>query len=255
MNAITKVFKRKPTLKQFVEKGLTANGGNYDQIAKRMNTINLFCSVAKEFDASCNFETLQQAYTDFFTDSDKIAEFEPSAEGIYTATYKRQMPCKKGDPNKLQQGGKYSFLFSHYREKVTKTGYYLSKPQGISIMQQEETGKPIIYLGYNKRGATFYKTDSYLYFLDNLNVVAFHWEDSLNYDEYCLGSDGTHAEFTFDQNNRLVKVEFANQGRLWWDKPKIINFENGYFLPKDDGKTTPQLTGGSEDSSESGLRK
>ena len=98
-------------------------------------------------------------------------------------------------------------------------------------MQQVETKKPIVFFGQHKKIVESHFKNTYLYFCDN--KILFHDEYSANYEEIPLWGWGTHGEFIFDDNNKLIEVktrEMTEPRLKLWGGESSTKFEEGNIL-------------------------
>lgn len=212
-NKENKIAKFKQTtsskdLIKFIKIALQENGGDYERILKRMNIVYNFIQAAKECNVDCNFSKIEEAWNDFFIGGDKIKKAK-FAEGFFNSMYE-----KLGDEKRR-----------------------IWSKRGVSIMQHEETKRPVMYFGQRKAWAEFHKKDTALFFCDD--GIMFHDTYLANFDEIPLWGSGTHAEFDFDELDRLTRVSFKKmtEPRLgFWGKETVINFDCGYFLEQENYK-------------------
>lgn len=202
-------------LVKFIQDGLEHNGGDYQMIADRMDTIAEFIKAAKSCGCKADFSHIVEAFDDFFLGNKKVRNVEFAPDNTYKAVY----------------------------EKPDDENNRIWCKRGVAVVRDKTTQQPILYFGRRKRWAEMQRNDTGLLF--DLNQIKFHDECLANYDEIALWGGGTQAEFDFDNLNRLTKVRYREMAepRLGqWGPTKEINFDGGYFLTKEnytDNHTEP----------------
>lgn len=183
------------TIVDFVENALISNGGNYEDIYQKLLTISEFAKHAKEYGVECFLGSIDETLKDFFTDQQDIKHF-PLKGKLYTAFYAK----KEG------------------------RGFY--NHRGVTVMQDEQTMKPIMYYGRRHQKAELHTNDCIFAFGDD--KVIFRDESDTSYGEIPLWGVGTYAEFSFDESNHLttIKYRYKTNPRLgFWSKEQICEFD------------------------------
>lgn len=184
------------TIVDFVENALISNGGNYEDIYQKLLALAEFATHAKEYGVQCNLRGVNETLRDFFTYQTDIAFF-PVKDKPYAAFY-----AKKDGSN-----------FYNYR--------------GVTVLQDEQAKKPVMYYGRRHKNAETHRKDCIFCFGDD--VVILRDESKANYNEIPLWGDGTHAEFSFDENNHItrVKYRYMTEARLgFWSKEQVCEYDD-----------------------------
>lgn len=195
---ITPIMKKKKkvrSLVDFVEYSLTSNGGNYEDIYKKLLAMSEFAKSAEEYGVDCNLARVDETLKDFFTKQDDI-KFYPFKDVPYRAFYTK----------------KDGWAFYNYR--------------GVTVVQDEQAKMPVMYYGRRHEKAETHKKDTIFCFGDD--IVVLRDELQAKYDEIPLYGDGTHAEFSFDKDNHITKVAFRKMtnGRLgFWSEEQVCEFD------------------------------
>ena len=201
-------------LVKFIQEGLEQNGGDYQVIADRMNTIVEFVKAAKACGVDADFSKVGEAYQDFFVGNQQINTVQFAPDHSCKALYEK--------PNDKQHS--------------------ISTQRGVAVVHDRVTQQPMIYFGRRKRWAELQRNDTGILF--GATQVIYHDEALANYDEIALWSSGTQAEFDFDHLNRLTSVRYREMAepRLGqWGPTKEISFERVYFLTKDNQMDSKQI--------------
>ena len=190
----------------FVENALISNGGNYEDIQQKLLELSEFAKHAKEYGVECNLSGIDITLRDFFTEQPDIKHF-PIKDKPHAAFYAK------------------------------KDGWNYYNYRGVTVMQDEQAKKPVMYYGRRNQNAETHRNDCIFAFGDD--VVVLRDECKANYDEIPLWGDGTYAEFSFDKNNHItsVKYRYMTHPRLgFWSDEQICEFyqESGQYrlLPK-----------------------
>lgn len=187
--------KKISSLVDFIEYSLTSNGGNYEDIYRKLLAISEFAKSAQEYGVNCNLARVDEALKDFFTEQEDI-KFSPFKDIPYSAFYTK----------------KDGWNFYNYR--------------GVTVVQDEQAKKPVLYYGRRHENTETHKKDTVFCFGDD--VVILRDESTANYDEIPLWGDGTYAEFTFDKNNNITRIVFRymTEPRLgFWSKEQVCEFD------------------------------
>lgn len=179
----------------FVENALINNGGDYDDIYQKLLALSEFSKHAKEYGIECNLGGIDVTLRDFFTEQAEIKHF-PIKDKPYASFY-----AKKDGWN-----------FYNYR--------------GVTVMQDEQSKKPIMYYGRRNKNAETHRNDCIIAFGDD--TVVLRDECKANYDEIPLWGNGTYAEFSFDENNHItrVKYRYMTHPRLgFWSDEQVCEFD------------------------------
>ena len=179
----------------FVECALISNGGNYEDIHQKLLALSKFAKNAKEYGVECNLGGIDVTLRDFFTKQPDIKHF-PIKNKPHTAFY-----AKKDGWN-----------FYNYR--------------GVTVMQDEQTKRPVMYYGRRNKNAETHRNDCIFAFGDD--IVVLRDECKANYDEIPLWGDGTYAEFLFDKDNHItsVKYRYMTHPRLgFWSTEQVCEFD------------------------------
>ena len=183
------------TIADFVENALISNGGNYEDIYQKLLALSEFAKHAKEYGVECNLSGIEVTLRDFFTEQPDIKYF-PIKDKPHAAFYAK------------------------------KDGWNYYNYRGVTVMQDEQEKKPVMYYGRRNQNAETHRNDCIFAFGDD--VVVLRDECKANYDEIPLWGDGTYAEFSFDKNNHItsVKYRYMTHPRLgFWSKEQICEFD------------------------------
>jgi len=191
------VKKKKPkNIVEFIKYGIITNGGNYDDIYYKLTTISEFAKNASEYGVNCNLNNINDILNYFFTQQKHI-KFFPLKNQPHTAFY---------------TDAKDSNAYYNYR--------------GVTVMQDDNLKRPIMYYGRRHKKAESHARDTLLFLGDN--EIVLRSEMLANYDEIPLYGDGTYAEFYFDKNNKINKVIFRTMShpRLkMWGKEQVCELD------------------------------
>lgn len=188
--------KKIKNLVDFIENSLIANGGNYEDIHSKLLAISEFAKSAKDLGVDCDLSRIDETLQDFFTPQKDI-KFTPFKDIPYRAFY------------------------------FKKDGWSFYNHRGVTVVQDEKAQKPVLYYGRRHAKAERHAKDTILCFGDD--TIIFRNEYSAHYDEIPLWTGGTHAEFTFDQDNNISKVtwrKITNSRLKFWSKPQTCKFDN-----------------------------
>lgn len=180
-------------LADFIENALIENGGNYDDILKKLLSISKFSK--EKHIADCNLKRVDETLKDFFM-YQKDIKFYPIKDMPYSAFYTK----------------KDGWNFYNYR--------------GVTVMQDDKTKKPMLYYGRRNENAETHQKDTIFYFDDDMVILKDEWLAS--YEEIPLFGDGIYAEFTFDKDIHITKLAFryVEDARLgFWSDERVYEFK------------------------------
>lgn len=183
-------------LVDFIKDALTSNGGNYNDIHQKLLTISNFAKSAKKYGVNCDLTRINETLQDFFTPQKDI-KFNPFKDIPFMAFY-----TKKDGLN-----------FYNYR--------------GVTVIQDEQSKKPIMYFGRRNKNAETHRKDTAFWFGENAVILMDEWH--ANYDEIPLFGNGTYAEFTFDDDNKITKIVFRyiTDSKLgFWSEEQVCEFDS-----------------------------
>jgi len=192
----TKPNKKIKNLKDFIQYSLINNGGDYQDIYQKLLAMSEFSKHAQEYGVKCNLTKVDEALNDFFSIQSEI-KYYPIKNIPYTAFYTK------------------------------KDGWNRYNYRGVSVLQDEQAKRPVLYFGRRNEKAETHKKDCVFCFGENTIILRNQY--NANYDEFPLWGDGTHAEFTFDRDNKIVKVayRYMTEPRLgFWSKEHICEFDS-----------------------------
>lgn len=179
----------------FIENALISNGGNYVDIQQKLLALSEFAKHAKEYGVECNLGGIDVTLRDFFTEQPDIKYF-----------------TIKDKPHAAFYAKKDGWNFYNYR--------------GVTVMQDKQAKKPVMYYGRRNKNAETHRNDCILAFSDNMVVLKD--ECKANYDEIPLWGDGTYAEFSFNKSNHItsVKYRYIAHPRLgFWSEEQVCEFD------------------------------
>lgn len=179
----------------FVENALISNGGNYKDIQQKLLALSEFAKHAREYGVKCNLGGVDITLRDFFTEQPDIKHF-PIKDKPFAAFYAK------------------------------KDGWNYYNYRGVTVMQDEQATKPVMYYGRRNKNAETHRNDCIIAFGEDMVVL--RDECKANYDEIPLWGDGTYAEFLFDKNNHItsVKYRYMTHPRLgFWSDEQVCEFD------------------------------
>lgn len=96
----------------------------------------------------------------------------------------------------------------------------------MTVVQDEQAKKPVMYYGRRNKSAETHRKDTIFCFGDDMVILRNEWQ--ANYDEIPLFGDGTYAEFSFDNENRITRVAFRyiTDSRLgFWSEEQVCELD------------------------------